>query len=200
MTVICRNHSHNLKLQNVVLRRFNRKVFILQSSPFITCSSRLEQSLTSQLWLWEQSEYAMVLKGPWQPIFPTGISHHWCLCILGLSPTSLPWVESQVLPSLQDFFKHTQSLQIQFSHSVMSDSLQPHGLQHTRVPCPSPTPGVGVAVQPSHPLPSPSPPILNLSQLQGLFKWASSSHQVSKVLEFQLQHQSFQWTFRTEFL
>ena len=51
----------------------------------------------------------MVLKGPWQPIFPTGISHHWCLCILGLSPTSLPWVESQVLPSLQAFFKHTQS-------------------------------------------------------------------------------------------
>ena len=44
---------------------------------------------------------------------------------------------------------------------------------------------------PSHPLLSPSPPSLNLSQLQGLFKWVSSSHQVSKVLEFQLQQQSF---------
>ena len=50
------------------------------------------------------------------------------------------------------------------------------------------------AIQSSHPLPSPSPPALNLSQHQGLFKWVSSSHQVTKVLEFQLQHQSFQWT------
>ena len=53
---------------------------------------------------------------------------------------------------------------------------------------------VGDAIQPSHPLPSPSPPALNLSQHQSLFKWLSSSHQVAKVLEFQLQHQSFQWT------
>ena len=46
---------------------------------------------------------------------------------------------------------------------------------------------------------SPSP-ALSLSQHQGLFQWLSSSHQVAKVLEFQLQHQSFQWTFRTDFL
>ena len=59
---------------------------------------------------------------------------------------------------------------------------------------------VGDAIQPSHPLSSPSPPALNLSQHQGLFKWVSSSHQVTKVLEFQLQHQSFQWIFRTDFL
>ena len=45
-------------------------------------------------------------------------------------------------------------------------------------------------MQPSHPLLSPSPPAFNLSQHQGLFKWVSSSHQVAKVLEFQLQHQS----------
>ena len=56
------------------------------------------------------------------------------------------------------------------------------------------------AIQPSHPLSSPSPPFLSLSQHQGFFKWVSSLHQVSKVLEFQLQHQSFQWTFRTDFL
>ena len=56
---------------------------------------------------------------------------------------------------------------------------------------------VGDAIQPSHPLSSPSPPAFNLSQYQGLFKWVSSSHQVAKVLEFQLQHQSFQWTLRT---
>ena len=51
---------------------------------------------------------------------------------------------------------------------------------------------VNDAIQPSHPLLSTSPPALNLSQLQGLFKWVSSLHQVAKVLEFQLQHQSFQ--------
>ena len=50
---------------------------------------------------------------------------------------------------------------------------------------------VGDAIQPSHPLLSPSPPAFNLSQHQGLFKWVSSSHQVTKVLEFQIQHQSF---------
>ena len=58
---------------------------------------------------------------------------------------------------------------------------------------------VGDVIQPSHPLSSPSPPALNLSQHQGLFKWVSSSYQVAKVLEFQLQHQSFQWTLRTDF-
>ena len=47
---------------------------------------------------------------------------------------------------------------------------------------------VGDAIQPSHPLLSPSPPTLNHSQHQGVFKWVSSSHQVAKVLEFQLQH------------
>ena len=56
------------------------------------------------------------------------------------------------------------------------------------------------AIQPSHPLLSPAPPAYNLSQHQDLFKWVSSSHQVAKVLEFQLQHQSFQWIFRTDFL
>ena len=56
---------------------------------------------------------------------------------------------------------------------------------------------VGDAIQPSHPLLSPSPPALNLSQHQGLFKWASSLHQVAKVLEFQLQLQSYQWILRT---
>ena len=55
---------------------------------------------------------------------------------------------------------------------------------------------VGDATQPSHPLSSPSPPALDLSQHQGLFQWVSSSHQVAKVLEFQLQHQSFQWIFK----
>ena len=55
-------------------------------------------------------------------------------------------------------------------------------------------------ILPSHPLSSPSPPTFNLRQHQGLFQWVISSHQVAKVLELQLQHQSFQWTLRTDFL
>ena len=100
------------------------------------------------------------------------------------------------------------SISVQFSHSVMSDSLWPHGLQHARLPSPSPTPRacsgschqVSDAIQPSHLLSSPSPPAFNLSQHQGLFQWVTSSHQVAKILGLQLQHQSFQWIFRTDFL
>ena len=68
-------------------------------------------------------------------------------------------------------YNMTNIVNIQFSHSVMSNSLRPHELQHTRPPCPSPTPRVylnlcpwvGDAIQPSHLLSSPSPPTLNLS-------------------------------------
>ena len=59
---------------------------------------------------------------------------------------------------------------------------------------------VGDAIQPSHPLSSPSPPAPNPSQNQGLFQWVNSSHEVAKVLELQLQYQSFQWTPRTDLL
>ena len=59
---------------------------------------------------------------------------------------------------------------------------------------------VSDAIQPSHPLLSPSPPAPNPSQHQGLFQWVSSSHQVAKDSEFQLQYQSFQWTPRTDLL
>jgi len=98
--------------------------------------------------------------------------------------------------------------EVQFSLSVMSDSLQPHGLQQARPPCPSPTPGAYSnscsSSQWCHPTISssvvPSPPAFSLSQNQGLFQWVSSLHQVVKVLEFQIQHQSFQRIFRTDFL
>ena len=180
---------------------------------------------------------------------------------------------------------------VQFSHSVMSDSLWPHELQHARPPCPSPTPRVhsnscpssrwchlaisssvvpfsscpqslpasgsfpmsqlfawgglymvissvnsvaqscptlcdpmnhstpglpvhhqlpeftqthihrvSYAVQPSHPLSSPSPPAPNPSQHQSLLQWVNSSHEVAKVLEFQLQHRSFQRNPRADLL
>ena len=81
---------------------------------------------------------------------------------------------------------------VQFSRSVMSDSLWPHGQQHARPPCPSRTPGIYSNSCPlsrwCHPTISssvvPSLPTFNLSQHQGLFKWVTSSHQVAKVLEF----------------
>ena len=89
----------------------------------------------------------------------------------------------------------------------MSDSLWPHGLQHARHPCPSPpeftqTPvhWVSDAIQTSYPLSSPFPPPFNLSLHQGTFNWVSSSHQVDKVLEFQLHHQSLQIILMTDFL
>ena len=97
---------------------------------------------------------------------------------------------------------------VHFSHSVVSDSLWPHKSQHTRPPCPLPAPGVYsnscLVSRWCHSTissaSSPSPPALNLAQHQGLFKWVTSSYQVAKVLEFQLQHQSFQWIPRTDLL
>ena len=59
---------------------------------------------------------------------------------------------------------------------------------------------VGDAIQPSHPLSSPSPPAPHPSQHQSLLQWVSSSHEVAKVLEFQLQHQSFQRNPRADLL
>ena len=108
--------------------------------------------------------------------------------------------QSTILPFSRD--------SVQFSRTLVSNSLQSHGLQHARLPSSSPTPRayqnpvhrVGDAIQPSHSLLSPSPPAFNLSQQQGLFHWVSSSHQVAKVWQFQLQHQSLQWIFRTDFL
>ena len=84
------------------------------------------------------------------------------------STCSGPWASSYA-------YCNTPS-SVQSSCSVVSDSLQPHGLQHARLPCLSPTlgvcsnscPWVGDIIQPSHPLSSPSPPAFNLSQHQGL--------------------------------
>ena len=97
---------------------------------------------------------------------------------------------------------------VQFGHSVVSDSLSAHGLHQARLPSPyqlleSPQTHVhpvSDAIQPSHPLSSPSPPAFNLTHHQDLSQWVSSSHQRAEVLKFQLQQQSFQWIFRTDFL
>ena len=90
------------------------------------------------------------------------------------------------------YFCSTSSFSVQFSHSVMSDSLQPHGLQRTRLPCLSAAPR---ACSNSGPLslwwhPTISSSVIRFSSClqcfshhQGLFQWVSSSHQVAKVLE-----------------
>jgi len=97
---------------------------------------------------------------------------------------------------------------VQFSRSVVSSSLWPYELQDARPPCPSQTPEftethahrVSDAIQPSHPLSSPSPPDSNPSQHQSLFQWVNTSHEVAKVLEFQLQHHSLQRNPRADLL
>ena len=97
---------------------------------------------------------------------------------------------------------------VQFSRSVVSNSLRPHESQHARPPCPSPTPGVHSNSCPlsqwCHPAISssvvPFSSCLNPSQHQSLLQWVNSLHEVAKVLEFQLQHRSFQRTPRTDLL
>ena len=97
---------------------------------------------------------------------------------------------------------------VQFSCSVVSDSLRPHESQHTRPPCPLPSPRIHSDSSPTsqwyHPailssvVPFSSCP--NPSQNQSLFQWVNSSHQVAKVLEFQLQHHSLQRNPRADLL
>ena len=97
---------------------------------------------------------------------------------------------------------------VQFSRSVVSNSLQPHESQHTRPPCPSPTPGVYSNSCPSsqwcHPAVSSSVVLFSSCPqslpASGFFQWVNSSHEVAKGLEFQLHYQSFQWTPRTDLL
>ena len=116
----------------------------------------------------------------------------------GSNPRPLSW-QANSSPLSQQGSPVNQLLL--FSCSVVSDSLRPPGLQHARPPCPSPPPracsdscSLHRWCQPSHPLWSPFPPAFSL------FQWVSSSHQVAKGLELQLQHQYFQWIFRTYFL
>ena len=125
---------------------------------------------------------------------------HLILCIFWFPFLILPWSVGYSVACCVGSFSSVQSF------SRIKKWL--HVLQHDRLPCQHQPPEftqthvhwVSDAIQPSHPLSSPSPPPFNLSQHQGLFKWVSSLHQMTKLLEFQLQHQSFQWTHRTDLL
>ena len=139
----------------------------------------------------------------------TDVLFFWLIFTLGTHGI-LAGCTSMILERVVDVKRLGLEIRLQFSsvHSVVSDSLWPHGLQHPGLPLHHQLPEftqthvhwVGDAIQPSHPLSSPSLPAFNHSQHQGLFKWVSTLHQVAKVLEFQLQHQYFQWVLRTDFL
>ena len=133
-------------------------------------------------------------------------------CVCQLLPLSLYLMEGQTSSSEEVIlpwhvcFNSFRS--VHFNRSVLSDSLRPHELQHARPPVHHQLPEftlthvhwVGDAIRPSHPLSPASPPAPNPSHHQGLSQWVSSQHQVVKVLEFQLQHQSFQSIPRTDLL
>ena len=136
-----------------------------------------------------------------------------------LPPTSFPIPSLRVIPVHQprapclmhqtwDWWSISQMIIVQFSSVAQSCPINCNPMNRS-------TPGFPVhhqllestqthvyrvsdAIQPSYPLPSPSPPVPNPSQHQHLFQWVNSSHEVAKVLEFQLQHQSLQWTPRTD--
>ena len=115
--------------------------------------------------------------------------------------TSFPCIAYYKSNSNSDFSS------VQFSHSVVFDSLRPHGLQNARPPCPSPTPGAYSNSCSSHWWyhPTNSSSVIPFCCLQSFpssesFLVSKLFESVAKVLEFQLQHRSFQWIFRTDFL
>ena len=118
---------------------------------------------------------------------------------LGKVFLSINQLMNNVYPAA-DTMSHLSS--VQFSRSVILTLCNPMNhstpglLVHHQLPEFTQTHvhQVGDTIQPPHPLSSPSLPAPNPSQHQGLFQWVNSSHKVAKVLEFQLQHQSFQWT------
>ena len=114
----------------------------------------------------------------------------------------MPFLKAQCLVFI---FSSVQRISVHISSSVVSNSFWSQELQHARPPCPSPTPGGHPNLCPlswwCHPTISSSAiPLSSCFQSfpASRFKWVSSSHQVAKILEFQLQHQSFQWTPRTD--
>ena len=123
----------------------------------------------------------------------------------GIEPTSPAW---QVEFCHWATWEAQKTHSVQFNCSVMSDPLKPHGLQHARLPCPSPTPRACLNSYPSsqwcHQTISssvvPFSSHLNSFTASGYFPMSQFFASVAKVLKFQLQHQFFQWIFRTDFL
>ena len=125
-------------------------------------------------------------------VHPTRLSNSYSGQISTVSLTPLYF--SYTPPLLLVQFSSIQSLsRVPMNHSTPGLPVHHQLLEFTQTHAHR----VGDAIQPSHPLSSPSPPAPNPCQQHGLFQWVNFSHEVAKVLEFQLQHQSFQWTPRT---
>ena len=130
------------------------------------------------------------------------ITFQWSECLFpGPSPDSYVEILTprvMVLGSKVYYIMRVEPMQMKLLFSPPVDSLQPHGLQHSRALCLSPSPKVcqvhvhhiGDDMQPSHTLRPSSPSALSMSHHQGLLQWVSCWHQVTKIPEFQLQHQS----------
>jgi len=155
-------------------------------------TARLQTPLPSPFYLSSQGREG---KAVCSPVCKQNTIPVFCL----LSGARSPSVHGQEHLHLQ--FSSVQSV----SHARLCDPLDcsmPGLPVHHQLPQLSQTHvhQVSDAIQSSHPLSSAFPPAFNLSQHQGLFKWVTSTHQVAEVLKFQLQHQSFQWICRTDFL
>ena len=159
------------------------------------CSLNDRISGLKEIFSWIMSPFGIYLVCPLR---------HCCPC---------PWVIAHSFPQIHILHDLNISVVLQlvseFSRLVVSNSSCPHGLQHARPPCPSPTPGASSNSCPLsqwwHPTISSSvvPFSTCLQSFLGIWltlQWVSSSCQLAKVLEFQLQHQSFQWIFRTDLL
>ena len=132
---------------------------------------------------WEQPDHSMAVKKTVETVQRDETSNG-----SATSPKSWPYVVVQLLSHVRLFaILWTAACQASLSFTISQSLLKIMSIE---------------SVMPSNHLilSSPSPPAFNLSQHQGLFQSASSLHQVARVLEFQLQHQSFQWIFRTDFL
>ena len=171
----------------------------------MNCSSQcFSQTHANISFIWHQTEGAKLPLGH-AMTRPMCVEH--ASCILALSPFLWQCLSGKAQGKRVFALTLTFSFGIQFSSVAQScltlcdpmNRSTPGLLVHYQLLESTQTHvhWVGDAIQPSHPLSSPSP-ALNLSQHPGLFKWVSSSHQVAKVLEFQLQHHSYQWTPRTD--
>ena len=126
-------------------------------------------------------------RGAWEAkVYGVGVGHDWAIS-LSLCHASVQFSSvAQSCPPLCDPMNHSApGIPV---HHQFPELTQTHVHR------------VGDAIQPSHPLSSPPLPAPNPSKHQGLFQWVNSSHEVAKVLEFQPQRQSFQWTPRTDLL
>ena len=172
--------------------------------PLNSCEKSIFQGDGNRRWplcphQWDSSHHK---RGAHGPPGPSAMWEHHVICKLAEGSHLHLLAGSLPLGLSASRTMRTKFLFIQFS-SVAQSCLSTPGLPvHDQLPELTQTHicWVSDAIQPFHPLSYPSPPVFNLSPHQGLFQRASALYQVAKILELLLQHQSFQWIFRTYFL